>query len=70
MHAIEFTTKLSGESVLHLPSEVADQLPKHGNARVIVLTEDDPEDAQWRQASYEHFFRDESSDDDVYDSVK
>ena len=46
MHAVEFTTELSSKPVLSVPQEAADQLPKSGKARVIVLTGDDntPED--------------------------
>ena len=38
MHAIEFTTELSDSRMLPIPQEVADQLPKTGRARIIVLT--------------------------------
>jgi len=46
MNAVEFTTELSASPVLSVPKEAADQLPKSGKARVIVLTgdEDTPED--------------------------
>ena len=45
MHAVEFTTELSGAAVLQIPSDAAAQLPKTGKARVIVLTDPDTEDA-------------------------
>jgi hypothetical protein len=67
MNAIEFTTELNGASVLAVPEEVAAQLPKSGRARVIVLTNDDAEDGQWRQATYEQFLRDDSPEDAIYD---
>ena len=70
MHAIEFITELSEQPVLTVPSEVAAQLPKHGRARIIVLTSDDDfEDAQWRHAAYEQFLRDDSPEDAIYDSA-
>lgn len=69
MKAVEFTTKLSGEAVLHIPSEVATQLPKGGRARLIVLTEEDDE-AEWGQGAYQQFLRDDSPKDAVYESLR
>ncbi len=70
MRALEFTTNLSGESVLAIPRDIAAQLPKEGRARVLVLVDDDSEDAQWRRAAYEQFMRDDSPEDSVYDSYR
>jgi hypothetical protein len=70
MNAVEFTTELSSDPILAIPKDAAAQLPKTGKARVIVLTGDDAEDAQWRAASYEQFLRDDSSEDSVYDSCQ
>ena len=42
MHAIEFTTELSGSPTLTLPADVAARLPASGRLRVLLLTEDDP----------------------------
>ena len=68
MRAVEFTTELGNKPVVTIPREVAAKLPKSGRARVIVLTPDDPEDAQWRAGAYEQFVREEAPDDVVYDS--
>ena len=66
MHAIEFITELSDQPVLTVPREVAAQLPKQGRARIIVLTSDEGfEDAQWRQAAYEQFVRDDPPEDAI-----
>jgi hypothetical protein len=70
MPAIEFTTELGSEPVVRIPQEVAAKLPKSGRARVIVLTPDDPDDAQWRSGAYEQFVREEAPEDAVYDSYK
>jgi hypothetical protein len=70
MNAIEFTTELNGACVLAIPQELAVQLPKSGRARVIVLTDDDTDDGQWRLASYQQFLRDDSSEDSVYDNLR
>ena len=70
MHAVEFTTELSGKGVVTIPQEVAAQLPKTGQARVIILTDGDPEDARWRSAAYEQFMRDDSDEDAVYDTYR
>jgi hypothetical protein len=70
MKAVEFTTELSGAAVLPIPGEVAAQLPKSGKARVIVLTEEDTDEAGWRAGAYEQFLRDDSAEDAVYDSLR
>jgi len=70
MRALEFTTDLSGESVLAIPRDIAAQLPKEGRARVLVLVDDDSEDTQWRRAAYEQLMRDDSPEDSVYDSYR
>lgn len=69
MNAVEFTTELSGGSVLHIPANAAAQLPKAGKVRVIVLTED-AEDSEWRAAAYEQFLREDPPEDSVYDSLR
>lgn len=43
MHAMEFTTELSDLRILIIPKWLAEQLPKTGNARVIVLTDEMPD---------------------------
>jgi hypothetical protein len=67
MHAVEFTTQLGEQPVLSIPTEVAARLPKSGQARIIILTADDPEDSQWRTGAYEQFMRDDTPEDAVYD---
>ena len=69
MKAVEFTIELSGAAVLQIPSDAAAQLPKAGRARVIVLTDDDADDAEWRTATYERFLR-EDSPDSIYDCLR
>lgn len=70
MSSIEFETELRGEPALVLPPEVLAQLPKSGRAKVLVLVQDDPEDDQWRRASYEQFMKDDSPEDTVYDAYQ
>ncbi len=70
MNAVEFITELSGKSVLAIPQEIAAQLPKSGRARIIVLTAEDSDDAQWRGAAYEQFMRDDSTEDAIYDNCR
>ena len=70
MHAIEFTTQLCGTAVLAIPSEVSSQLPKSGTARIIVLTCDASEDAEWQTGAYEQFLRDDSPEDAIYDTLR
>ena len=70
MKAVEFTTELKGESLLKIPSEIAARLPKSGKARVIVLTSEDEEDAEWQVGAYEQFLREDPPEDSVYDSLR
>ena len=70
MNAVEFTTELSGAAVLPIPREIAAQLPKSGKARIIVLTDDATDEAEWRAGAYEQFLRDDSAEDAVYDSLR
>jgi hypothetical protein len=69
MNAVEFTTELNGVAMLPIPQEIAAQLPKSGKARVIVLTDEDTDETQWRAAAYEQFLRDDSAEDAIYDSL-
>jgi hypothetical protein len=61
MNAVEFTTELTGAAVLPIPREIAAQLPKSGKARILVLTDDATDDAEWRAGAYEQFLRGDSS---------
>jgi len=70
MNAVEFTTELSGAAVLSIPQDIAAQLPKSGKARIIVLTEEDTDQAQWRAGAYEQFLRDDPAEDAIYDSLR
>jgi hypothetical protein len=70
MNAVEFTTELSGAAVLPVPKDIAAQLPKSGKARVIVLTDEDGDEAEWRAGAYEQFLRDDTPEDFVYDSLR
>ena len=70
MNAVEFTTELSGAATLPIPREIAAQLPKSGKARIIVLTDDSTDEAEWRAGAYEQFLRDDSAADAIYDSLR
>lgn len=73
MSAIEFTTELTGGATLTIPPDVAARLPKSGAARIVVLTADDPaahdDAAGWQSAAYGQFFRDDTDDDAIYDTL-
>ena len=70
MKAVEFTTELKGSNVLEVPSEVAARLPKAGRARVIVLTSEENEEAEWRLGTYEQFLHEDPPEDTIYDSLR
>lgn len=70
MNAIEFIAELSEKPVLTIPSELAAQLPKAGKARVIVLTGEIADDAEWQAAAYEQFLRDDAPEDAVYEALR
>ena len=70
MNAVEFTTELSGTAVLQIPSAAAARLPKTGKVRVILLTNEEPDEAAWRAATYQQFLREDPPEDAVYDSCR
>ena len=63
-------TKLTGAGVLAIPARIAARLPKKGSARVIVLTGEKTDETAWRQAAYEQFLRDDSSEDAIYETMR
>ncbi len=69
MHAIEFTAELSDSQVLPIPQDIAAQLPKTGRARIIVLTEESGNDASWQMGAYQQFLRDDSPEDEIYETL-
>jgi hypothetical protein len=70
MNAVEFTAELAGTDVLKIPPNALAQLPKAGWARVIVLTGDSADDADWQQGSYELFLREDPPQDAIYESLR
>ncbi len=70
MNAVEFTAELTDSNTLQIPAEAAAQLPKAGRARVIVLTDDQAEDAKWRAGAYAQYVRDDAPEDAIYDSLR
>jgi hypothetical protein len=70
MQAVEFTTELGEQPVVTIPQDVAARLPKAGRARIIILTADDPEEAEWENGAYQQFIRDDSPEDSIYDSYR
>ena len=70
MSAIEFMTDLSNSPLLSIPAEIASRLPKTGKARVIVIPDGDPDDADWQAGAYEQFLRDDSPEDSIYDAAR
>ena len=70
MRAVEFTTELGEKPVIEIPQEIARQLPKKARVRVIIMTADRSEDAEWWEGAYEQFVREDSPDDSVYDSYR
>jgi hypothetical protein len=66
MRQIEFDTEFQDKPFLAVPQEVAAQLPKSGHTKVILLVAEDA-DGEWQAAAYEHFMRENGSEDSVYD---
>ena len=69
MNAVEFTTELSGAAILQIPTEAAAQLAKIGKVRVILLTDEDGDEAAWRSGAYQQFMRDDLPEDAIYGSA-
>jgi predicted DsbA family dithiol-disulfide isomerase len=57
-------------AVLPIPEDVAAELPKSGVARVIVLTNGQTDDVEWRRGAYEQFMRDDSPEDEIYSTLR
>ena len=70
MRAVEFTAELGEKRVVAIPDDVADQLPKRGRVRVIILSADESEDSEWHAGAYEQFVREDPPEDSVYDSYR
>ena len=70
MNAVQFTTELSDSPTLAIPADAAAQLPKSGRVRVLVLREEDADEAEWRAGAYEQFLRDDPPEDAIYDTLK
>jgi hypothetical protein len=71
MNAVEFIVELNESRALTIPAEMVDRLPKHGKARVLVLTEAAPDDAPtWQREAYAHFLRDDAPEDAIYDNLR
>lgn len=70
MKAVEFTTELTDSDVLRIPTHVAAQLPKTGRARIIVLTDDQADEADWQLGAYAQFLREDPPEDAIYDSLR
>ena len=62
MKKVEFETELKGDKTLRIPDSVAASLPSSGKATVLVCVDLDPEDREWREASYAQFLRDDSEE--------
>lgn len=72
MTTIEFTTELTDAPVLAIPADVLDRMPKSGRVRVLVVAADEGDDdgsAEWYRGVYQQFARDDSPEDDVYDTL-
>jgi hypothetical protein len=70
MNAVEFTAELAGTDVLKIPPNALAKLPKAGRARVIVLTDDNTDEADWQQAAYEQFLREDPPEDAIYETLR
>ena len=68
--AVEFDAELSATGVLVIPPDAAARLPKSGRVHVIVLADNDADEAEWRRGAYEQFLRDDSPEDEIYESLR
>ena len=70
MQAIEFETDLQNGVAIAIPPELLANVPYRARARVIILfaeAAEAAEEQEFRRATYEHFLRDDSDEDSVYD---
>lgn len=72
MKALEFETSLSPNNTLHVPPNLAAQIPKEKPVQVIVLfpePSDAAEERDWRSLTHEQFLKGYSEGDSIYDSL-
>jgi hypothetical protein len=68
--ALEFQASLDADGTLKVPKEVAAQLEEVASFRVLVLvSEDEAEDAAWRRLGIEQFLKDDAPGDSIYDNL-
>jgi hypothetical protein len=67
--ALEFEAKLSKDSSLKVPEDVASRLPKDEAVRVIVLLPEDESGSDCRQLTRDRFLAGYSDGDNIYDAV-
>lgn len=68
--AIEFVAELDQSGTLTIPPDAAARLPKGGRVRVIVVSGADADDQSWFAGAYQQFLRDDSSEDEMYQSLR
>jgi hypothetical protein len=68
MKAIEFESQLTNTDRIHIPPDVASQLPAGSNVRVILLL-DSGEEENWRELSLQRFAAGYAPEDSVYEKL-
>lgn len=71
MEAIEFWAHVGDDRTLAIPAEVAGQLRKDQQVRVILLLNDDgDEDHAWNRLASEQLLRAYGDEDSIYDAIE
>ena len=69
MVAHEFQTNVHPDGTLHLPEDVARQLPTGQKVRVLILVAESDEDRDWQQLATEQFMKGYADGDAIYDQL-
>jgi hypothetical protein len=69
MKAVEFLTRVDVNNSLDVPPDVAAQLPRGQEVRVIVLVPEPEEDQEWSRLAADRFLAGYDDSDAIYDRL-
>ena len=70
MAAIEFWARIGPDRTVKIPNGFADRVAADGAVRVILLVDDEREDAEWRRLASKQLLRAYAEEDAIYDDIE
>ena len=65
----EFQSHLTPNKTIAVPQDVASQLQPSESVRVVLVTGENGDDADWKRMTAEQFLKGYASSDDIYDQL-